>query len=371
MKKKMLYITTVFEDEKDGIWKKIIYNIIAYKNLGYEVDFSFRRVSGYVLVLNFGSEDQKDVKINEPHKDLFYYSLSKSLSKKYDLVYLRKPFGGASSLFLYSIFKKILRINIKTKFVMEIPTYPYEKEIRTFKARISEFLFRISKLSFQNHIDKIVYMGDETNNIWGRPCLRISNGIDLNHVKLLRTTLPREIEPFTFVGVARLSFWHGYDRIINSFKDYKGNVPIKLFIVGDGEPELTKLKNLVIKLNLKEQVFFLGALYGKDLDDVYLKSTICIDSLGRHRSGNIFNSSLKSKEYAAKGLPFIKSHKDEAFEGQNFVYDVSADENNINIKSIITWYKNLSPDTPASMRIFAEKNLSWDYQCKKVLESLE
>ncbi|EMM7190538.1 TPA: glycosyltransferase [Raoultella planticola] len=366
--KNMLYVTTVFEDENDGIWKKIKYTLCAYQRLGYLIDFAYRTKAGYVINFGFNSEQSKVERVNEHHKDLFFYNLSKKIIKKYDFLYIRKPFGGASFLFLNFLISKVKKGGGKVAF--EIPTYPYRKEIKSVKNIISERLFQVSKSAYVHKIDLIVYMGESSGNIWGRPALKIANGIDLNKVQILKENLNSVSDEFIFVGVARLSFWHGYDRLIEAVKNYKGNYKIKFIVIGNGEPELSRLNALTKKHALEEKVLFLGAKFGNELDMQYKKAHVCIDSIGRHRSGNQFNSSLKSKEYAAKGLPFIMSHKDDSFENVNFIFNVSPDEEMINIDEIISWYEKLPTNTPVEMRAFAEQFLSWDIQCKKVLENI-
>lgn len=366
--KNMLYVTTVFEDENDGIWKKIKYTLCAYQRLGFLIDFAYRTKSGYVINFGFNSEQSKIELINEPHKDLVFYNLSKKILKKYDFLYIRKPFGGASFLFLNFLISKVKKKGGKIAF--EIPTYPYKKEIKSIKNTISELLFQFSKTTYIRKIDLIVYMGEPSGNIWGRPALKIANGIDLDKVLILKEKLNPVLDEFILVGVARLSFWHGYDRLIESVKNYDGKYNVKFIIIGNGEPEFTRLKALAGKNNVEDKVIFLGAKFGNELDIQYRKAHVCIDSVGRHRSGNQFNSSLKSKEYTAKGLPFIMSHKDDSFDNVDFIYNVSADEESIDINEIIGWYEQLPPTTPVNMRKFAEKFLSWDIQCKKILEEI-
>lgn len=82
----------------------------------------------------------------------------------------------------------------------------------------------------------------------------------------------------------------------------------------------SELKALVDKLNLRKYVIFHGPQHGDALTKIFESSNIAVDSLGRHRSNNEYNCSLKSKEYCARGLPFVKSHKDDAFEGTNYFY---------------------------------------------------
>ncbi len=367
---KMLYVTNIHRDNADGIWNKIKYNLYSYQRLGFEVSFAYRNDLSYSIENGFNTDKSKETKIDCVHKDTYYYGLSKVVSNgNYDLVYIRKPIGGFSYAFL-PYFLWCIKKNKNTKVILEIPTYPYKKEITTFRLHVSEFILNVSKLFFTKNIDLIVYMGDYSESIWGRPSLRIANAIDLEHVKPVKKNLKPLGNAINFVGVARLSFWHGYDRLIKAISSYKGGYKIRFKIVGDSEPEMSRLQELTKKLRVENEISFVGAKSGDELNLIYSESDVCVDSLGRHRSGSYYNSSLKSKEYAAKGLPFIKSHKDDSFNSTDFVYDVSADEGDIDLDAIIKWYQELPVDTPMKMRAYAERHLSWDRQCETVISYL-
>lgn len=79
--KNMLYVTTVFEDENDGIWKKIKYTLCAYQKLGFKIDFAYRTKLGYVINFGFNSEQSNVEPVNELHKDLFFIAWQKSYIK--------------------------------------------------------------------------------------------------------------------------------------------------------------------------------------------------------------------------------------------------------------------------------------------------
>ena len=368
---KMLYITNIYEDKSDGIWNKIKYNVLAYQRLGIDVDFAYRKEDGYYVIENKPyTENRKFEVIECIYKDFFYYNLSLKINCEYDLVYIRKPVGGASFIFLKALLKK-LKNNKRCKIVFEIPTFPYEKEINTARLKISDLILKCCLPFTCKYIDVITYMGDKYERIWGVPTLRIANGIDLNFINVVRTELKPLNDEFIFVGVARLSFWHGYDRLIKAIYNYKGKYTLKFIIVGSGEPEMSALQENVRQYGIQDNILFTGSKSGNELDAIYEQAHVCVDSLGRHRSGSFYNSSLKSKEYTAKGLPFIKSHMDDSFMNVDFIFDVTPDEKDIDVKEIIQWYSSLSLDTPARMRHFADNNLSWDIQCKKILNELK
>ena len=79
---------------------------------------------------------------------------------------------------------------------------------------------------------------------------------------------------------------------------------------------------------------------------------------------------MKSREYCGKGIPFVLGELDDSFLECKFVYNVLNDNSLFSIKEIIEWYKNLNM-TSEEIRKYAENNLSWDIQMKKVIEGIK
>ncbi|MBE0153560.1 glycosyltransferase, partial [Serratia fonticola] len=255
---------------------------------------------------------------------------------------------------------------------MEVPTYPYENEIKGFRLKFLERVFSLMLPFFKRRIDTVTYFGQPTEKIWGIEAVRLSNGVDVSSIKLAEEKVSSgDNELFTVVGVANLSFWHGYDRLILGVKNYCGKRTVIFKIVGDLEPELTRLTSIVKKENLSDKIFFLGRLSGDELDNVFASADVCVDALGRHRSGNDYNSSIKSKEYCARGLPFIKSHIDSAFDDNAFIYQVPSDDTPVNIEDIINWRKSLNPGFSIEERRYAELELTWEKQFQILFSSFE
>ena len=81
---------------------------------------------------------------------------------------------------------------------------------------------------------------------------------------------------------------------------------------------------------------------GEELDEVFDECDFGIGSLGRHRVGIDDIKTLKNREYAARGIPFVYSETDTDFDRQSYVLKVPADESFIKIEDIIRFYQNIS-----------------------------
>ena len=141
--------------------------------------------------------------------------------------------------------------------------------------------------------------------IWGIPVIKLENGIDLEQIEF--TGYNKSKESITLIGVANISKWHGYERIIKGMYDYYNSMPTKnviLNLIGNGQ-ELENLKILVNKYNLKEKVIFQGVKSGKELSYLFKSAHVAVGSLGMYRIGINNGSTLKAKEYAARGIPYL------------------------------------------------------------------
>ena len=112
-----------------------------------------------------------------------------------------------------------------------------------------------------------------------------------------------------------------------------------------------------------------GRLFGADLDAVFNQCVFAIGSLGRHRSGITDIKTLKNREYAARGIPFIYSENDSDFDSQPYIIKAPADESPIDVQTIIDFIDN--------NRIKAEdvrktvNHLTWKEQMGRVIKSLK
>ena len=97
-------------------------------------------------------------------------------------------------------------------------------------------------------------------------------------------------------------------------------------------------------------------------------SSVAIGSLGRHRSGITTIKTLKNREYASRGIPFIYSENDEDFDNQSYILKAPADESPINIDAIISFLDN-NNFQPEDIRKTVE-HLSWKRQMEIVVNHL-
>ena len=311
---------------------------------------------GVIKKLNFQikSFNKLGVNIKKLQKTKLYEDI--------DFMYIRYFY---SSPWFISYLKFLKKINLKI--ILEVPTYPYDGEVK------DNFFIRWDKKyreELHKYVDKVVTYSDD-KEIWRIPCINISNGIDLEEIQMIDRE--KTESKIIFMSVSNCSIWHGIDRFIYSILEYiknNGKEKIIFNIVGEGN-ETFKLKQIVNEnKELENIVIFHGRKSGKELDEIYNEADVGVGGLAAFRQGLTTGSGLKNREYCAKGIPFINGDIDNSFVGCKFVYNVLNDSSLFSIKEIIEWYKNLNI-TSEEIRKYAENNLSWDIQMKKVIEGIK
>jgi len=358
---------------ESGVYKKIIQEIQAFHNKGLHIELKMDQKKKFIwkMLKRFPlfSIQNKLFNIEEIPSDI-------------DFVYIRKPF--AIDFSFYKTSKKIKKQNPNIKMILEIPTYPYDKENKYIKNKnymlLSKDKFWRKRL--KGLVDRIVtYSDDEI--IFDIKTIRVSNGVDFSILPIKKRNFSPLGSEVNLIAVATLSFWHGYDRLIEGIAKYnksllRQNTQVKLHIVGEGEQEIIDhYTQLIEDNNLAESVILHGQKIGQALDEVFEISDIAIDSLGRHRSGIFYNSSLKGKEYVARGLPVVSGVETELddYPSYKYYFRVPANDSFIDIKGILNFYEKVlieesSEQIKMNIRNFGQSHFNMDEVFQPIIKYL-
>ena len=133
-------------------------------------------------------------------------------------------------------------------------------------------------------------------------------------------------------------------------------------------PQAPGFERYIKQYNIEKYIIFHGQQYGKELDDLFNETDFAIGSLARHRTKIDKIKTLKNREYAARGIPFIYSETDDDFDNMPYIHKVPANESPINIFDILKFYNELNI-TPEQIRD-SIKHLSWKIQMEKIIKEL-
>lgn len=285
-----------------------------------------------------------------------------------ELVYIRSYHNA--NPFTIRFYKKLQKAGIKP--VMEIPTYPYDQEYRNvpFFWKVELGIDKIFRKRMAKTLSAIVTFTDKPS-IFGKETICISNGIDFDAIPLKKKA-DHPINQIHLIAVAEVHYWHAYDRVLTGLGEYHHhphNREVYLHLVGGlGQYEQVLFDRLIRENNLQDRVILYGQKQGEELDCLFDRCDFAIGSLGRHRSGIDKIKTLKNREYAARGIPFIYSETDEDFDRMPYILKAPADETPIDIEKIIHFLDTHA--TPAQDIRESIRNLSWKTQMQKVIEHI-
>lgn len=357
----------------NGISKKIFSQLAALQACGLDAELCYvtcsadghwKRMAGGQVVEDFGPGLRGKIGKRIRYGALTRYILEKGI----EFVYMRGDHNA--NPFLNRWLGQMKRMGVKV--VMEIPTYPYDSEYNCAPLRARAVLQadKIFRGAMARRLSRIVTFSD-LPSIFGVPTIRISNGIDFEAIPV-KASENRPGEVIRLTGVADIHFWHGFDRVIEGMANYykaPGRERVEFHIIGSGTAaQLEKLRDLAVQHRLEDRVIFHGPQSGAGLDAVFEATDMGIASLGRHRCGIDRIKTLKNREYAARGIPFVYSETDGDFDAMPYVMKASADESPLDIAAVARFCRN-NTLTPAQIRS-SVAGLSWAAQMQKVLDEV-
>lgn len=361
-----LHLTIEYYAPDSGVRKKIQAQADAINNHGYNHTFiglldadSTLKIDEQIITIM-----PSQVRQIKNFKKFFDIIIDFIIDNDISFVYYR--FNAMSEPSVISFFHKLKSIGVKC--IMEIPTYPYDGE-RTHLTKLT-ILDRLTRRFLAKQFEYIITFSDK-QKIFGNKTITISNGVDIRNIDVKKNI---EHKGFVMLGVANLSDWHGFDRMLLGMYNYLNKFPAQkesliFHIVSGEENECTvKLRNLSINLGLYQNVVFHGKVIGKDLDYLFDISDVAIGSLGRHRNNIKYLKTLKNVEYAVRGIPFIYSEYNDDFDNQKYILKAPMDDSPVDIEKIINFVYQIEL-SPSQIRQTAV-HLSWDDQFDKIFNKL-
>lgn len=291
-----------------------------------------------------------------------------------DFVYIRRTLADR---YYIRFLKTIRQAYPQCRVLIEIYTYPYDKdEFGKWYAwpRYCKEVWNRKKIPAW--IDRYVTVSRE-EWIFGKETIRISNGIQIDQIRPV-SGISEKGEQLDMIAVAYMQKQHGYERIIEGMYDYYqngGDRQVYLHLVGDG-PEKSRYQKLVKKRGLEKKVLFYPNLTGEKLDRVFEQKDIAIAALGLYKNGICYESSLKSREYLARGLPMVTGCEVDVFEKKkcDFHCGFPNDGSGISIQRILAFcdrlYAKGRRDVQNHIRQYAQEMVSMDKAMKEVVDYL-
>lgn len=333
---KLVYISYVdFGDEVNlGVMNKIKSQIQAFQQDFNTVLYSLSKKI-FIKEYEFQKETVKLKKgiSRKQYLSQIYIELKENPPQ---FMYLRYQF---SDPFLAIFLRKVVK-RFKTKIYIEVPTFPYKNELKQqgFKGFLKAIIDSIFVRLVFKHVHRVITYSNH-DYIFGVKTVNIINGVIFDNISSINRTKSDRIR---LICVSSLKPWHGYDRVIKGIHDYikKFKTDIHFTIVGDGI-EFKRLEKMVNELTLSSYVELVGPKKGDELTMLYNNSDIAISSLGLHRINLEKASTLKAREYAARGIPIVTASDEDVDIPQKYILRFDSDESPILIDRIVEYYNQI------------------------------
>jgi hypothetical protein len=126
--------------------------------------------------------------------------------------------------------------------------------------------------------------------------------------------------------------------------------------------------------NLNPYFIFHGHKVGRELDEIFEHCQLAISSLAWHRVGVDRHSNLKTREYMARGIPFLYAGIDDQIPDDfKYACRVSSDEKPIDAEALIKFANKMSMDEHCSVKMqsYAVQRMSWSVALLPVIEYIK
>ncbi|HVN72427.1 MAG TPA: glycosyltransferase, partial [Desulfomonilia bacterium] len=263
----------------------------------------------------------------------------------------------------------------RVQFISEHQSKEIEELRMTLPGRLLSPIMKHNGRKVLRSVDGVIGVTSEITeyelSLIGRdiPSFTLTNSIDVEQYPLKK---PRKVTDNTlrllYVG-SNTAEWHGLDRVLQGMADHRNTIRLELHIAGNVSGSI---KKLIRSLNIEDHITSHGYITGEGLDVLFDLADVAIGTLGIHRKKLTNGSTLKVREYMARGIPFIISHKDEDLSPDfPYIFMAPSDESPIDMQAVIQFAKDMhasGEEIPQQMRTYASEHMDYRVKLVKLIE---
>ncbi len=376
--KRILFLMRYPLDDAYNLKMKFAGQMQACVNLGFDVSYIGYDADNLYLISANSGKKQKTASTHfgslKQYRSTFgFFDLYSALetvlkNERFDYIYMRKKMVTGKAVAVLKEYKKT-----GGKLIVEIPSYGAEENSLGFIRNMAMRFFAGSEKCFGELVDYYTLIGSECPDFYrGKPAIEIANGVSLETIPLKKLSeLKSEIH---MLALASMRDWQGFDRVIRGMAGYSGEYRPVLHLVGqDFDGSVQRWLKTAEELGLSSDVIYHGALYDEKLTEMFDLCHFAIGSMAFHRKGDAVGSSLKVREYIARGIPFIYGYEDSALTGDEwFALSFAPDDSDIDFNTVVPWIKGIynRNEFLQEIRKYAGEKLSWETQFNKVFSKI-
>jgi len=384
---KIVYIALV-DSEIGGVEQKILGQFDALKDLG--ADINLLLVTNQKLSDNFFNQIEKrpgikhlcfksKVNVFQRRFKKFRFILEnlEAFEPNRTCIYMRYPAADpASHWFVKNIKKKGFQIVTEHQQIEN----PYRK-LNFIKGYVLiSLLDFIFGKAIRNNIDGFVGVCEDITEFESsyvksknKKFLTLGNGIKSNDFPERQIEHSKYDVEIIFVGAGYRT--NGLHRLIESRQIAKSNGHKRtmfVHVVGDSN-EMQYNKDLVLKYGLENEFKFYGFKKHKEYEHLFNSSHLAMGTLSFSRIGLHSASTLKLREYCARGIPFFYAGDDIDFP-DDFPYHLKLTDNdlpfNFELLDEFSLKMQKAENVTKEMRTYAKYFLDWTQKMNKLKDFL-
>lgn len=360
----------VFDVERTqtGIDRKIISQIACFNRAGLNCTFIHADYPSNKVVKGIGSLPGFPDFVRWPQVE----DLAGSA-----FLYIRRPiFMSREFVHFLKLFKSE---NPKAVVMLELPTFPYDAELSAPSLYFALRKDKKYRKQISSYVDYVAIPDESVKEAFGISAVPFYNGIDLDAVSTRKGSYVQG-GAIHIAFAASFASYHGCDLLIRGLAEYyqnDGERDIVLHLAGNS-PLLPEIKELVKYEGLSEHVVLHGMLDRRNLSNLYDRCALAVGCLALHRRApHCIDSSLKTREYLAKGLPFFYAGDVDVLMKYptDFCLQFESTETPIDFNRVVAFYDDLysrysENELIARIRTYAEAHVSMDKAMRNVVDVL-
>lgn len=395
---KLIYVFTSASIASGSVQKKVIEQIKALRLNGADCKGLFFTTDEFV---NSESECFEFVSVPRIPKSYFrsakqriayhhaVYNYFNQQNIETDFIYVRYPGAGKYIAKWVSKWGSKIFFEHLTSETLEIKLYAQENP---FRWNLSSILSRLEFLNWPLYNEwrygKIIRskaafgiansndIANYENTLAYRDYVKLINGdaVNTSHYNIVEKAEFNEHFNMVFLkGAVTQADFNGLDRLFKGMANYQGPKKLHLHLYGRN---LEHEKQLIQSLGIQDKVTTGDFIEKEAIDKLMPSIHLGIAALGVHRKGLKGTTTIKSREYCARGIPFIYGHNDPDFsaciEAEKFCKEYPANDSNIDMTELIEWYGSIckNPNLSKEMHAFSELYLDYNSKMKKLKELL-
>ncbi|MCC6818438.1 MAG: hypothetical protein IT245_06080 [Bacteroidia bacterium] len=395
---KILYVYTSAALKPGSVQKKVLNQIRSLKHYGVDCKGIFLTTDAFDKAENVDFEFVKVPKIKTGwfqsfrqrkaiHRTLYLWF--KSNSPDPDFIYCRYPAAGRLvAKWLKQCYKKVFFEHVTS----ETPEIKLYKKENPFQLNLSSILSYV-EFYFLPLLNEFIYgkkirrravfgisnsenIADYENKMARKNYVRLIAGdaVNTQEYKLRNIQfVPKRLNLIFLKGAVTFAEFNGLDRIFKGIANYNGDWNIHFYLYGKN---LEWESQQVSSLGIQNKVSMSGFIDKDDLDKKMSEIDLGLGAFGIHRKGLTSTTTIKAREYFARGLPFIFGHHDPDISGhpdlKKCCLEFEANDSDIDFVKVIDWYESISDfyELAAFMNHFSLKHLDYEIKMKRLIDFL-